>query len=70
MTWNHRMCGDCWIEREINSEIARLHRVIRCPVVVIQTAPGVCCFCKQFTRIGLFIRHNPAEMSCEHPEEE
>lgn len=65
--WNHQMCGECWIEREVKSDIAASHRVIRCPVLLLDVPAGVCCFCGQRTRIGLFIRHDPKELSCKHP---
>ena len=70
--WNHRMCGDCWILEQYDSfegkKLAEKHGVMRAPVIVTDSKPGVCCFCRNPTRIGLFVRRDPSRMECKHEE--
>ena len=62
MGWTHRMCGECWIEKEVgeNPDSA----AIRAPVQFIDATPSVCCLCQQPTRLGIYIRRDPATTKC------
>lgn len=60
--WTHRMCGECWIER--NLKLAE--HEFRIPVQVRGTPEGTCCFCNGDTRMGIFVRHDPKELKCVH----
>lgn len=70
LSWTHRICGDCWIKRELDSDagraMAEAHRVIRCPIMVKDVPWGACCFCGGGTLLGIYIRHDPSKLSCTH----
>jgi hypothetical protein len=86
MTWNHRVCGDCWIEphplllgvvttrEEVGYEKEGggygSVELIREPARVRDAKPSVCCFCGQQTRLGIFVRKDPRALNCKHPEDE
>jgi hypothetical protein len=62
MTWTHAQCEDCW---------AKAHPEGRVPVRIRDTAhPEECCFCGNATTAGIFVRHDPRDLSCTHPEED
>lgn len=68
MSWTHRMCGECWLEKKLifheNGDIE-----FTPPVQVKGVEPAQCCFCGQTTRMGIFVRHNPKNLNCDHKED-
>jgi len=60
MTWTHAICPACWDERAPG----------RTPVQVRDAEQENCCFCGRITAAGIYVRHDPRALSCEHPEEE
>ena len=67
--WVHRMCGECWLELEL-----QFHEdgsvSFRPPVMVKDDAPGRCCYCGQRTRLGIYKRASPEGMRCTHARQE
>lgn len=53
-SWNHSMCYDCW----------RRERGLDIPVRVKEHDPEICCFCGRWTIEGIFVRKDPAKMTC------
>jgi len=43
---------------------------IRRPVTVRHAAVGTCCFCKGRTFLGIYTRHDPAQLHCADQHEE
>jgi hypothetical protein len=52
--FTHLVCEDCWKQIEPG----------RVPVRVIDSRTNECCFCGQITNSGIFVRRNPADLSC------
>ena len=60
MIWTHAQCEECW-------EKANPGRV----AVRLKGAERVwCCFCALPTSAGIYVRHDPRKLNCEHPEED
>lgn len=63
-TWNHRMCGDCWLKRELkiddNGDVT-----FRVPTMLKDEPSGLCCFCSNMTQLGIFVRHDPKTLTCD-----
>jgi hypothetical protein len=59
MTWTHAQCETCW---------TAAHPEGRTPVTVRDAKPEPCCFCGTATTAGIYIRHDPRVLSCNHPE--
>lgn len=66
--WNHRMCGECWLEKEFKW-LPDGGIEFRAPVMIKDATPGPCCFCTNISRLGIYVRKDPKEMKCEHEEE-
>ena len=65
MGWNHRICGDCWLgdpEKFHWDENGDCH--FRPPVQIKDIEPGVCCFCGNKTKLGIFVRADPKTLNC------
>ena len=54
MGWTHAICGPCWKRREPNRD----------PVVLKDAATTVCCFCRELTSEGIFVREDPKKTLC------
>lgn len=68
MTWTHRICADCYIDKAVTeSEFVEPTRV----VPDATPAQERCCFCSNFIvnvgkHGGIYVRHDPALLDCEH----
>lgn len=60
MIWTHAICTVCWSSREPG----------RLPATVKGATPEPCCFCGQMTDAGIYVRHDPRDLSCKHPDED
>lgn len=60
MSWTHAICDPCWDERHPYRE----------PVQMIDAPRETCCFCGEPTTGGIYVRHDPRDLSCSHPEED
>lgn len=67
--WNHRMCGDCWIDRHPFEQYEDGSTYWR-PPVQFKSPPGTCCFCGNKTVLGIYVRHDPKKLKCKHEESE
>ncbi len=54
--WNHAVCDACW-EKKVPG---------RDPVRIVEATKEVCCLCGADTQSGIWVRANPANMSCRH----
>lgn len=68
--WSHAICERCWIEQkavwqELANGIKELVEV-RKPVLVQDPHVERCCFCDHLTIMGIYTRHDPAELGCDH----
>jgi hypothetical protein len=70
--WNHACCELCWIQREGEwAEIqpgVRALTSVRRPVRQIDAPIEECCFCGGPTISGIYVRTDPASLSCSHTE--
>lgn len=57
--WNHSMCGACWNERNPNRQAC----------TVIDAEVEICCFCGIENSSGIYVRHDPAMLTCDHNEQ-
>lgn len=60
VNWNHLSCEECWDRANPSRQ----------PMRIVDPEPAPCCFCGTVTGSGIFVRHDPRTLSCEHPEEE
>lgn len=58
MTWTHRICDECWNKKNPGQ---RPFRVQHQYIELVS-----CCFCGKNTISGIFVRHDPKELSCKH----
>lgn len=58
MTWTHTICRSCWNERYEGE-----------PVTVRDADVETCCFCGGWTRSGIYVRHDPKTLSCNHEDQ-
>ena len=56
MTWTHNICGKCWRKRE----------GARVPVKLTKPKTQRCCFCGTANAGGIYVRHNPDLLDCQH----
>jgi len=56
MNWTHRICEDCWNERNPDR--------IATKIIPMYARVEECCFCHKDTASGIYIRHNPKELNC------
>ena len=61
MTWTHTQCKDCWNAAHPEGRVA---------VRVRDAEPEACCFCGKPTTAGIYVRRDPRDLSCAHPEED
>ena len=61
MTWTHIICYLCWIQRNPDREPVRIVEAIR------RSEP--CCFCGNLNDDGIYVRHDPRQLSCTHEED-
>lgn len=54
--WNHSMCEGCWNKSNPNRQAC----------TVIDAEVEICCFCGDETTSGIYIRHDPNDLSCDH----
>lgn len=70
MSWTHPICERCWIEREsVWEELANGTEQlveVRKPSTLRITTIEECCFCKQITIMGIYVRHDPKKLQCNH----
>lgn len=59
MNWTHSICDDCWTNRSPHQEPTR---------IVVDTETETCCWCGIQTTSGIFVRADPATLSCQHSE--
>lgn len=61
--WTHRVCEACW-NREFWARQIAAHRALDDP-------PAPCCFCRELTSAGIYVRRNPCFTPCrgEHDRE-
>lgn len=63
--WNHSCCDTCWLQRcRAAGEPDRVATRVR----LDRFQP--CCFCGTWHGSGIYIRQDPATLSCAHPGEE
>lgn len=57
--WTHNICARCWRRNNLNKpfQIKMEHRTIE-----------TCCFCGQRTKAGIYMRHDPKDLTCNHKE--
>lgn len=61
--WNHAICDQCWFalcEDRGNPGLEPVRLAGR--YLQIET----CCFCSKTTDSGIYVRHNPNELTCKH----
>lgn len=56
--WTHNVCQSCYQGLYPGRQ----------PVTMRVPQAEVCCFCGQPTTSGIYVRYNPAELSCKHEE--
>lgn len=61
--WTHSICKTCW-EKKTAAE----GNPDRIPVTVRNDSDKPCCFCAEPTMAGIYVRHDPAQLKCSHPE--
>lgn len=54
--WTHLICDPCWRQKEGD----------KIPVRLLTNEVELCCFCGLTTTSGIYVRHNPKEMGCQH----
>ena len=59
MNWTHKMCSVCWYAHNDGD-----------PVRLKYDQVGKCCFCGIDTQSGIYVRHDPRELTCEKNHEE
>jgi hypothetical protein len=65
MSWTHAICGECWIQTKWPDENGEF----RGPVRVMDAPKETCCFCGRKTRVGIYVREDPAKLACTHDRE-
>lgn len=61
--WTHCMCGDCWLQRNFKwTDDGGVE--FRPPVTCKTDKTEICCFCGNKTVLGIFVRHDPATLTC------
>jgi len=58
--WTHRQCTDCWNERNPDRQAH----------MICGERSNTCCFCGKSTNAGIYVRHDPSDLSCDHTEVE
>jgi hypothetical protein len=61
MSWTHAICVFCWEVRCITEGEPG-----RRPAVLVHPKRERCCFCGQGTQEGIYVRHDPGELTCRH----
>ena len=56
MEWTHSICDECWHRRDPE----------RVPVRLTEPIVELCCFCGELTVSGIYVRHDPQELDCQH----
>lgn len=56
--WTHSICNTCWDERNPGRQAFRLR----------EPDEEVCCFCGMPHASGIYMRYDPAKLSCVHTE--
>lgn len=64
LSWTYACCSGCWAERCL----ARRETVSE-PVRLQDPKTEICCFCKRVNQSGIYVRHDPEDLTCSHPEE-
>jgi hypothetical protein len=58
-TWTHPVCYPCWQQK---FQIAPQQEPLR----VLGDELKRCCFCGYMTDSGIFVRHDPQRLTCDH----
>jgi hypothetical protein len=70
MTWTHACCEMCWLEREGTWETidpgVQVLTSVRRPSRVTEAPIEKCCFCDGPTISGIYVREDPATLTCTH----
>ncbi len=63
--WNHSICEECWNKRHPDREPVRIREEYR------DEKPIPCCYCSRPHQSGIYVRDDPATLSCRgiHPSE-
>jgi len=56
MNWTHNMCQKCWDKKYPDREALTMKNA----------ELTLCCFCGESNRDGIYVRHNPTELKCQH----
>lgn len=68
MSWNHRMCGDCWLGQHLKY-LPDGGVEFKVPVMMKGMPPSRCCFCVNTSVLGILVRHDPNSLDCTHKDE-
>lgn len=71
--WTHAQCERCWIKDNTICDTDEMVKVRMPTRVLMDHGPGrypldVCCYCKELTIGGIYVRHDPAlfDPPCDH----
>lgn len=60
-SWTHLMCAACW-----NADKGNIARNVNTATEGANSEAEPCCFCDKPTTSGIWVRADPAGMSCRH----
>lgn len=63
LSWTHACCESCWVDHCLARGVA-----VGEPTRVKGAKIERCCFCGNETHSGIYVRHNPEDLTCTHPE--
>ncbi len=60
-SWDHLMCAACW-----NADEGNIASGVNNALEGANSEAEPCCYCGKDTTSGIWVRHDPAKISCRH----